>query len=635
MYDTAKSKATEQWDLLQKKTTALSSAAKAPYELQKIIAEANKAQTENAQAAVQANYDYITSQLTGDPTKDQQVIENAASQLGVSSGLLYSTIASTTVSRQKENLLNASNLANIFKDTQKGGTVSIPGVGNVTIAGTDITGKPSILEGNNTAYQYIDGKWVDLKINPNSITPDKLVTILGDFAKMTDDQKESFVNALSGSGITGIPNLGGTTGTVNVGNQVGNIMGLPAYDTRTANPGVNRPNRNNNPGNIKISDLTKNYAGVIGVESSPAEDGGNFAIFDTPANGVAAIGQLFKDVKYYKGVTAERAIKIYNNNGSYGAKDVGLDPNKDFQSQIQDPNKLQQVASTLAQKEGFTAATKSKFDKFTDESTALNVIPIQLRNSQAELERYTQGIQKGLKEGKTPYEIADILMGYNVNPDKKGTFADNIRLMMSQVDGLSKSTPADYARLINSGKKGQVIQKIEQGITKDTDAQKRESTARYTYTMAPSIVQQINALSSKFGLVAGNWNKLKKKVSATPEFQRISTDLTALVQEWRRQMSGTATTPTELKMIDELLPAVTDNPINAAVKVRAFAEMQLNQLNSERGSVNLPELDYATLMDWNKRADLYDAPVKVKNAQGQVGYVPKYMVDNKNYIKIQ
>lgn len=145
--------------------------------------------------------------------------------------------------------------------------------------------------------------------------------------------------------------------TTNLGNQVGEIQGLPTFDTATNNPGVNRSDRNNNPGNIKVSDNTKNWDGVIGVESKSAADGGNFLIFDSPESGINAIGKLLL-TNGYSGMTAEKAIKRYNGNGSYGAKDVGLDPTQDFQSQLQDATKLKEVANAIAIREGFTGATK-------------------------------------------------------------------------------------------------------------------------------------------------------------------------------------------------------------------------------------------------------------------------------------
>ena len=151
--------------------------------------------------------------------------------------------------------------------------------------------------------------------------------------------------------------------TTNLGNQIGEIYGLPSYDTRSENPGVSRSDRNNNPGNIKVSDYTKNFAGVIGVESSPAEDGGNFLIFDSADSGINAIGRLLLEGKSYQGVSAEQAIKKYNGNGAYGASTVGLDPKGDFQSQIQDPSKLREVATAIAQAEGFTGGQKKEVSK--------------------------------------------------------------------------------------------------------------------------------------------------------------------------------------------------------------------------------------------------------------------------------
>jgi hypothetical protein len=145
----------------------------------------------------------------------------------------------------------------------------------------------------------------------------------------------------------------GISPTALTGNQVGNISGLPSYDTAAANPGMNRPNRNNNPGNIKVSAWSKNLPGVIGVESRPATDGGHFLIFDSPQSGMNAIGMLLQQDSNYQNVTAEQAMKKYSG-GGYGASAVGLDPTKDFQSQIADSGTLDSVVAAIAKREGFT-----------------------------------------------------------------------------------------------------------------------------------------------------------------------------------------------------------------------------------------------------------------------------------------
>lgn len=148
-------------------------------------------------------------------------------------------------------------------------------------------------------------------------------------------------------------------GNTNFGLQTGTQFGLPTYNTQANNPGVNRPVRNNNPGNIKASAATSQYPGVVGVESTPAADGGNFLIFANAQAGITAIGQLLINGSSYKGVTAEQAIKKYNGGGGYGASDLGLDPKKDFQAQLKDPTVLQSVASAIAKHEGFTTSTSN------------------------------------------------------------------------------------------------------------------------------------------------------------------------------------------------------------------------------------------------------------------------------------
>jgi hypothetical protein len=148
-------------------------------------------------------------------------------------------------------------------------------------------------------------------------------------------------------------------------------MGLPAYATRAANPGVNRSDRNNNPGNIKVSSYTKEFDGVIGVESDPALDGGNFLIFENPEAGINAIGRLLLEGRPYDNKTAEQAIKTYNGGGSYGAMDVLLDPNKDFKSQIQDPAKRFEVATAIAKAEGWSGVAPDIINREVADLTKL------------------------------------------------------------------------------------------------------------------------------------------------------------------------------------------------------------------------------------------------------------------------
>jgi hypothetical protein len=213
------------------------------------------------------------------------------------------------------------------------------------------------------------------------------------------------------------PGIGGTTtpSAVVLGNPTGTSnFGLPLYDTQKSNPGVNRPNRNSNPGNIKASDWSVKLPGVIGVESNPASDGGNFLIFDSPQSGMAAIGALLQQGKSYKGVTAEKAIRAYSG-GGYGADAVGLDPSQDFQSQIASSDVLDGVVSSIAQREGFTAGTSGVS---SDISAQVDAImngtlpppnPAASRSSKATQSLFAELSRRGFDTGKAYLEYQKAL----------------------------------------------------------------------------------------------------------------------------------------------------------------------------------------------------------------------------------
>lgn len=198
----------------------------------------------------------------------------------------------------------------------------------------------------------------------------------------------------------------------NIGNPVGEVMGLPSYNTRAENPGVTRSDRNNNPGNIKVSANTKNWAGVIGVESNLAEDGGNFLIFDTPESGINAIGRLLQ-TDGYSGMSAEKAIKRYNGGGAYGASTVGLDPNQDSQSQISDPVKLKEVATRIAQAEGFKGNKGVSLDIGGEVASLVELVKTgRLSDTEALTKVSKPNLQK-LTEELAKVEITPVISEYN------------------------------------------------------------------------------------------------------------------------------------------------------------------------------------------------------------------------------
>ena len=70
-------------------------------------------------------------------------------------------------------------------------------------------------------------------------------------------------------------------------------------------------------------------------------------------------------------------------------------------------------------------------------------------------------------------------------------------------------------------------------------------------------------------------------------------------------MAWSAVTETELKMIEWLIPKVKDNPYNAITKIQELQSGILNKLNAQRNTLDLPTLNQDTLLDKDKRVQLY------------------------------
>ena len=113
----------------------------------------------------------------------------------------------------------------------------------------------------------------------------------------------------------------------------------------------NRPQRNNNPLNIKSSEITSQYPGVTGVDPEAAEDGGQFLTFETPEAGLAAAQRLLKS-EGYRGLTVEAAMRRWSNNG-YGGEVAPDLSNRVISSLSAD--ELSQLIDAMARREGYYA----------------------------------------------------------------------------------------------------------------------------------------------------------------------------------------------------------------------------------------------------------------------------------------
>lgn len=119
-------------------------------------------------------------------------------------------------------------------------------------------------------------------------------------------------------------------------------------DTKQA---ANRPQRNNNPLNIKASAATSTYPGVIGTDTKAASDGGNFLVFATPQDGFNAAKTLLQ-TSGYKNLTVDAALKRWSNNG-YGGEIAPTLSRKTVASLTQ--RELDTLIGIMAKREGYYA----------------------------------------------------------------------------------------------------------------------------------------------------------------------------------------------------------------------------------------------------------------------------------------
>ena len=270
-------------------------------------------------------------------------------------------------------------------------------------------------------------------------------------------------------------------------------------------------------------------------------------------------------------------------------------------------NKAEETAA------GLTGA--AGFEKFTNEQIALSVIPVQLRNTEVELNRFLEGIRMGLSQGKTPYEVADALMGYKIN--EPSDFSNGLRQYFAPA-GLDSSQINDVARLVNQGANDKAISVIEnaaykQARTNLADQYVAEATVQYTSKKTDEIRNTIKKLgdSSPVGVVKGtmqDWlGRLRGKEAA-----EVRAKMTSLVAEMRNRLSGTAVTESEQAFLEPLIPKLGDSPDNFMKKIAELENDPLMRLNSVRQQYELPKLDKATLRDRKLRTPLYSIGEEVK-----------------------
>jgi len=247
--------------------------------------------------------------------------------------------------------------------------------------------------------------------------------------------------------------------------------------------------------------------------------------------------------------------------------------------------------------------------QFSAESIALSAIPSTLRNSEVELKRYLEGIRLGLKQGMSPYEIADNLMGYQIeNPD---SFSDGMRPYLSLAN-MNGPEIANTARLINSGQKSSAIAMMENKILEnqkkiDPESYVGEATPRYYVEKVAQIKKTIAdaGLTDKIGPLEGSFQMIIGKLKSK-EAAKIQAQVTNLVAEMRQHLSGTAVTDSEKKFLEPLIASLNDKNGVFMNKLDEISSNSLTRYNQTRQAGGLPILDQNQLINRSARVGLYE-----------------------------
>jgi hypothetical protein len=226
--------------------------------------------------------------------------------------------------------------------------------------------QPSLSPGDEALLPYITR--VPAGLPPDVNTPEK-AGMLRDLAAAQGQQLE---NKMLAGGPGALPSgfvpltmrVGNTTygyppAAVQVPQQLGDQpaagggLGGPAAGGAGAGGGGRRlggtrATRNNNPGNIKASQFTRSFPGVVGIDPNPAADGGHFLIFDSPQSGFGGMQRLLRGK--YRGLGGDPAMRRWSG-GGYGARDMAIDPNRPIGEYTD--QELNELTQRMARREGY------------------------------------------------------------------------------------------------------------------------------------------------------------------------------------------------------------------------------------------------------------------------------------------
>jgi hypothetical protein len=321
----------------------------------------------------------------------------------------------------------------------------------------------------------------------------------------------------------------------------GNVTGILNTSTGQVTGGnLNRPQRNNNPLNIKLGGATRKWVeqGAATVESAQAADGGNFLVFQSAEAGFEAAKDLLFNSGVYSGLTVDGAMRKWSGNG-YGGEIVSFGNKK--LSALSDSEK-DQLVQKMATREGFYA------NGYTgNNSGGLSPVAQQLVNGSmkissltgAEATKYIKEIAAaGLELPKDDALISTYAEEYASTGKMPTSVSEDIRADVAQAAKDMPKTPGQFIDNTTGVFPQKLSSSLQDGLTALMDLQSKLAEA-------DKLFNSINT-----GLLGGTFGGIVPSVERTA-YLNLRSEIVDLIS---RARTGAALTASEEAFYTKKLP---------------------------------------------------------------------------------
>lgn len=527
-----------------------------------------------------------------DSENPTETLQAYSKKYGVDPTIISSSLIKYGETQRKEDLLRTKDSLEAIKqfaDLGGSGEFDIPGYGKVNVLAKGSTGNYIVekINGQYVAFDKDTGTIKDIGFGSKDVNPG---SITGLISYITSPNVS--INRITGTPVQAPPQ-----------------PGTPQYEN-----GLNQI--------IESSRNTPEYQQAFDTYVKQQEELRGMSIANRESLRPAFEKDFREQIKSVydeelNNPTPENVEKVDLSQFSQTAQDIikGIttleEVDKSFGSSAEDRATYRAIKSEIdtAKRMGIFGGA-SDFESMADVERALTTIPVQLRNSDAEREKYERLVKQGLQEGKTPEQVADRLIGWKINIPS--SFSENLRQKFGSAV-LDSTKITDIARNINSGNYTQALRVFEAGINlamkeQAPDAYISEASVLNSYNNATRIYKEIQKLQKQgdnpVGVVKGTMEQWLGKLKSK-EATNIVGQVVTLVAELRNKISGSAVTPSEAAFLEPLIPNLSDSPANFIVKLNNLATMPANKLNALRQSFGLPKLTPQTLSSMDARVNLY------------------------------